>query len=287
MGDAQINVISGSHTISATVTLADNTVITVTPAAGNLSITGPQRRGQNLIKAGDGTLTVNNIRAASLSVNGGAVQIAPNGTSAGTSVLGTLSIAGDATPTAKIDLNNNAAILDYPTAEPNPETTIRAQISSGRGGAGLGKTWDGLGITSSQAAADPVNSAAVGYAVNGSLPLGPYITFAGQPVDNTSVLMAYTRMGDATLDGVVNNDDVTIVGANYAPGFAKPFWALGDFDYNGFVDNDDVTLLGAYYNPSAPPLAVAPTHSADHEVASIPEPQRTGPWPSSQPQRPC
>ena len=65
-------------------------------------------------------------------------------------------------------------------------------------------------------------------------------------------LCAYTRTGDANLDGVVNNDDVTIVGANYAPGFAKPRWALGDFDYNGFVDNDDVTLLGVYYNP--PPL---------------------------------
>jgi hypothetical protein len=134
-------------------------------------------------------------------------------------------------------MNNNAAIVDYPAAGPNPETTIRAQIISGRGGAGLGKNWDGFGITSSQAAADAVNSAAVGYAVNGSLPLGPYTTFAGQPVDPSSVLMRYTRTGDANLDGLVDNNDVTIVGANYAPDSAKPFWALGDFDYNGFVDN--------------------------------------------------
>ena len=65
-----------------------------------------------------------------------------------------------------------------------------------------------------------------------------------RPVDDTSVLLRYTRTGDATLDGVVNNDDVTILGVNYAPGVPKPHWALGDFDYNGFVDNDDVTLLG-------------------------------------------
>ena len=39
-GDAQINVTSGSHTISAPLTLADNTVITVAPANSNLSITG-------------------------------------------------------------------------------------------------------------------------------------------------------------------------------------------------------------------------------------------------------
>jgi hypothetical protein len=53
---------------------------------------------------------------------------------------------------------------------------------------------------------------------------------------------------------VVNDDDVTIVGATYAPGVPQPSWALGDFDYNGFVDDDDVTLLGALYDPSAPPL---------------------------------
>jgi hypothetical protein len=71
------------------------------------------------------------------------------------------------------------------------------------------------------------------------------------PVDNTAVLVAYTRTADANLDGVVNDDDVTIVGASYAPGALNPSWALGDFDYNGFVDDDDVTLLGAFYNPLA------------------------------------
>ena len=73
----------------------------------------------------------------------------------------------------------------------------------------------------------------------------------GEVVDNTSVLIAYTRTGDANLDGVVNDDDVTIVGSQLCPGIAKPSWALGDFDYNGFVDDDDVTLLGAFYHPSA------------------------------------
>jgi hypothetical protein len=63
-----------------------------------------------------------------------------------------------------------------------------------------------------------------------------------------------TRTGDANLDGVVNDDDVTILGATYAPGVPQPHWALGDFDYNGFVDDDDVTLLGALYDPAAAPL---------------------------------
>jgi hypothetical protein len=68
---------------------------------------------------------------------------------------------------------------------------------------------------------------------------------------------------------VVNDDDVTIVGATYATGVAGASWARGDFDYNGFVNDDDVTLLGALYNPSAPPLA---TPSSGAAVAAVPEP---------------
>jgi hypothetical protein len=69
------------------------------------------------------------------------------------------------------------------------------------------------------------------------------------------VLVRTTRTADANLDGIVNDDDVTIVGAFYAPGVPNPHWALGDFDYNGFVDDDDVTQLGAIYAPTAAPQA--------------------------------
>ena len=272
-GDAQINVGSGSHTISAPVTLADNTTVSVLSAASRLALAGElNSSGQNVTKAGAGTLTINNIRAAGLSVNGGTVAVAPNGTAAGTSVLNSLSIAGDATPTAKLDLANNAAIVKHTGA--SPADTVRQQILAGRGGPGFGAAWAGQGITSSAAAAAVVNdpeSRSIGYAENATLPLGPYATFRGRPVDDTSVLMAFTRTGDANLDGIVNDEDVTIVGATYAPGVPQPHWALGDFDYNGFVDDDDVTLLGVFYNPSAPPLFTAAEATAG-QVAAVPEP---------------
>ena len=102
-------------------------------------------------------------------------------------------------------------------------------------------------------------------------PFGAYTKFHGALVDDTSILIAFTRTGDANLDGVVNDDDMTIVGASYAPGVPQPSWALGDFDYNGFVDDDDVTLLGAFYNPSAPPLA-APTAVSGAGIAAVSEP---------------
>jgi hypothetical protein len=111
-------------------------------------------------------------------------------------------------------------------------------------------------------------SRSVGIAENSTLPLGPYTNFRGQPVDSTTVLMAFTRTGDANLDGVVNDDDVTIVGASYAPGVAGASWAIGDFDYNGFVDDDDVTLLGVFYDPGAAPI----TPPAAGGVAAVPEP---------------
>ena len=147
----------------------------------------------------------------------------------------------------------------------------------GRGGAGLGGKWTGAGIASSTAAAGNVTNAdsrSLGYADTSASPLGPYTWFHGEPVDGTSVLIAFTRTGDANLDDLVNDDDVTIVGATYAPGIPQPSWALGDFDYNGFVDDDDVTLLNAFYDPSAPPLnsQAAPGVIAPAGVVAVPEP---------------
>jgi hypothetical protein len=173
---------------------------------------------------------------------------------------------------ANLDLRENSALIDYTVN--SPAETVRQQILTARGGPGLGKTWNGNGISSSAAAAanaaEP-ESRSIGYAENSALPLGPYTMFRGQPVDDTSLLIAYTRTGDANLDGLVNDDDVTIVGATYAPGVPQPHWALGDFDYNGFVDDDDVTLLGVFYDPSAQPL-IALAEAANH-VAAIPEPR--------------
>jgi hypothetical protein len=271
-GGARINVLNGSHTISAPLTLADNATITVTPAASSLAITGAlNAAGKTVTKTGAGTLTLNNLRAAGLTISAGTVAVAPNGAAAGTSVVNELTIAGGATPTAKLDLSNNAAIINYTGT--SPAATVRPQILSGRGGAGLGQSWNGQGITSTAAAsanATMPESRSIGYAENSSLPLGPYTTFRGQPVDNTAVLIAFTRTGDANLDGLVNDDDVTIVGASYAPGVAQTFWILGDFDYNGFVDDDDVTLLGAFYDRSAAPLISATPSS---NVTAVPEPR--------------
>jgi hypothetical protein len=293
-GDAIIKVITGSHTITTPITLADDTVITVLDPDGKLTITQPLgNSGVSLTKAGAGALEVPSIRARSLSLNGGTVSLvvrasplvvrgspdpAPDAAPDATSVLGELTIAGNrSAPLGTLDVKASAVVIDYSAAGPNPSTNIRQLLLSGRGGSGLGKLWTGTGITSSQVQADVLanpNSTSIAFADNATLPLGSYSTFRGEPVDKTAVLFAYTRTGDANLDGIVNDDDVTIVGANYAPGVAKPAWALGDFDYNGFVDDDDVTLLGVFYDPNAAPLPVSAGAVPPEAVtlATVPEP---------------
>ncbi|MEX2138042.1 MAG: hypothetical protein WD894_02185 [Pirellulales bacterium] len=317
VGPGVIHAISGSHTISAPLTLADNTAIGVDAADKSLSLTGPlNASGVTVTKSGAGTLNINGSQTigpgTTLTVSDGTANINTNaGSSTGRNltvnansatnfgasqhlaalsvgtdatatitagnsknvVTGGLSIAGGATPTATLDVTNNAVVVNFPAGGTAP-ADIRDQIVAGRGGAGLGRTWNGLGITSSAAAAavalEP-ESRSIGYAENASLPLGPYANFRGEPVDDTSILIAFTRTGDANLDGVVNDDDVTIVGATYAPGVPQPHWALGDFDYNGFVDDDDVTLLGVFYDPSAlPPTAAAPANPL--VISAVPEP---------------
>jgi hypothetical protein len=191
-----------------------------------------------------------------------------NGPTTSKVALGGLNIAGTAAaPTGTLDVGNSAIVLDYPAAGPSPADDVRSRIIAGRGVPGLIGTWDGNGITSSASAVAP-DATSIGYAINADLPLGAMSTFRGQPVDPTSVLIRHTRNADATLDGVVGDDDVTILGAFYAPGVPNASWANGDFDYNGFVDDDDVTLLGAFYAPSDPPIP-APSGGG---VAAVPEP---------------
>jgi hypothetical protein len=203
------------------------------------------------VAAGAQLFTARLMQAALTLADNARVSLLPGGA---TSRITSLSLGGNAT----LDIGDGALVIEY--NGDSPLDAIRAGILSGRGGAGLGATWNGSGITSSAAAQanllDP-ESRSVGFAENAALPLGPYTTFRGQSIDDTALIIAYTRTGDANLDGLVNDDDVTIVGVTYAPTETRSHWALGDFDFNGFVDDDDVTLLGVFFD-SAGGLPMSP-----------------------------
>src|SRR4029079_3460167 len=97
---------SGDHVIAAPVTLADDAQITVAPES-SLSMTGElAAAGKKITKHGAGTLAGKKIRANSLIVVAGKVQILASATPAsagGASVVKSLSIAAG----AQLDLTNN------------------------------------------------------------------------------------------------------------------------------------------------------------------------------------
>jgi glucose/arabinose dehydrogenase len=261
-GDAAINVTTGSHTISAPVTLADNTTFTVTQDQSNLSITGAlTATGRNLTKAGAGTLTVNNLRAQALAINGGAVALAPSGGAAGTSVLSSLTIAGATDAwTARLDLMNNDAIVQSTAANKTADfDRLYNQLKQGFNNG----TWNGQGVTSTTAAANATNDTGLSVVDNALLGL---TDFSGQPVTADSIILKYTYYGDIDQNGQVDADDLTV----FANNFGRTTGATqinGDIDFNGAVNADDLTVFANNFNKGVGnPLGAA-------NVQAVPEPR--------------
>jgi hypothetical protein len=241
--------------------LVDNTTITIAPAASNLSITGTlTATDRTLTKAGAGTLTVNNVRAQALLINGGTVAIAPSGAPGGVSVLGALTIAGanDAW-TARYDLGDNDAVVQSSLfAKATDIGRLQNQLMQGFSNG----TWQGLGITSSAAAANP--SADTGLAIVDNALLG-YTDFSGQPVTADSILLKYTYYGDIDQNGQVDADDLTVFASN----FGRTSGATqidGDIDFNGAVNADDLTVFANNFNKGVGnPLSIV-------AMSAVPEP---------------
>ena len=126
---------------------------------------------------------------------------------------------------------------------------------------GIGTTIDKVptgAINSSLAAQDPTDDA-VGYAPASAIFSTFPATFVGQSVTSTAMLVRYTEVGDANLDGKVNAQDFDALAANY--GATGVNWYQGDFNYDGKVDVTDFNALAAHFNKSitaAPPLESSP-----------------------------
>jgi arabinogalactan endo-1,4-beta-galactosidase len=246
-GQAAISVTLGSHTIAAPLTLASDTTITVTPAASTLSITGNlSATGKNITKAGLGAVQFPNVRAAGLIVNAGSVSIAagasPN-SSASTSMVGSLSLGAN----TSLDLANNALIENYTTVGTLLNDT-RTAIQSGR-------------LKTSMSA----GGFALGYADNATL---GRMTFGGQPVGSSAIVIGYTFDGDANLDGTVNMQDFNALAGSF--GGTSQFWTQGDFNYDGVVNSLDLNVLATFFGQSMASPSDIPLG------ALVPEPSSLG-----------
>ena len=180
----------------------------------------------------------------------------------GNKVVRTTALNIDSANGSKLDLNDNALIVDYSSA--SPLTQVRSLIMTGLGAG----SWTGNGITSSAAMAvandaTDLHKTAIGYAEASSI--GSPATFHGQSIDGTAILAAYTFTGDSNLDGTVNALDLNSIATDF--GDSSEQWSQGDFNYDGTVNATDFNLLalnfGDTLSASAPALgALVPEPSA-------------------------
>ncbi|WP_428938174.1 hypothetical protein [Fontivita pretiosa] len=246
---------------------------------GNWSLAAPPTAGDDAVFNLDSTYTVtltanasaHDLRAAAgsitLQLNGqhlnlnGAVRVGEAGGAPRLMLTGgTLRAAGLSVGTAGalLDIADAAVIVDYFTPA-SPFNALLAQVGSGR-------------IVSSIAQANPAKSLAL--ADNSDLGLG---SFAGETIDNSSVLLIATWTGDANLDGAVDADDLSLLAIHWQ---TSATWAGGDFDYSGFVDIRDLYLLAGNWQAG---IAAAPHSSLSQSllalglpVSVVPEPAALG-----------
>lgn len=165
--------------------------------------------GSSSNPGGAGNLTL--IFLGQLSVSG-KLQIYSQGQvniDAGLVSIGSLSIS----PGGFLNLND-ALTINYQKGKPDPLSTIRSYLQSGYDN---GK-WDGSGINSSLAATTP--GTAIGYVDTGS-----------------EIILQFTWLGDANLDGIVDASDLALISPTGST------WSTGDFNYDGKVNADDYSLF--------------------------------------------
>jgi fibronectin-binding autotransporter adhesin len=241
-GTIGVTVSAGSHEIDAPLALAKSATFSVSPAGSTLTVANLQPTAFALTKSGAGKLTVNNVRAAALTVNAGVVSVLAGRSTARTSKVNGLVVS----PGATLDLADQDMIFDY--AGGSPAATLRGYLVSGYN---LG-AWNGPGINSSAAAAS-AGSRALGYAeaVDVLAYSGGTASFSGQTLtDTTALLVRYTLPGDSNLSGTVDLTDFTYLAANFNSGSGT--WLKGDYNYDGSVTLTDFTYLAANFNHAFP-----------------------------------
>jgi hypothetical protein len=259
-GEAPIVGFNGTHTIAAPLSLQSDTVVDLVGytyidgvgewapsslTAGSVTLAA----GKTLRKTSVGTFTVGKLTGGA----GSALRVSgPMAITAGgsnTLRVGSLDVAGSGT----LDIADNSVVVDYDGA--SPFATILADVLAGRSGGGKGIVSSlltpgrGIGIAEANAVGSPV-------------------TFGGETIDATAVLVRRTWLGDATLNGTVNFDDLLLLAANYNA-LTNVNWSKGDFNYDGAVNFDDLLVLAANYNVSG-----GGTFAGDWALAQslVPEP---------------
>ena len=146
---------------------------------------------------------------------------------AGASVAPTFTID----PTSTLNMTDNDLIVLYGSGN-SPYAAIRSEIAQAYDGA----AWDKPGLTSSAAKSNP-STYGLGYAEASALGLS---TFDGVTLGGNAVLVKFTVVGDANLNGKVDLGDYDTVLSNFG---SAGNWTSGNFDFSGTVGLGDYDAI--------------------------------------------
>jgi len=181
-------------------------------------------------------------------------------------IMGNLNIGGGANPLGQVEFEGPDSII----LTASNFNVVTAQVASGYNWGG----WDGLGIVSKPARLNPLANTAIGLMKGEDYWYG---TFYAQNVQPNWILVHYTYAGDATLDSVVDFDDIALLAWGYSNPAVPRTWNNGDFNYDGLIDFDDIGLLGwAYSTQGTEPVLYRPDSGVPimggDAVSPVPEP---------------
>jgi GH43 family beta-xylosidase len=274
-----INSFAGAHTIAAPVVLRKNTTIGVAEQftiAGDLAA-APGVSDVAVTKSGTGGLKLKNIRAKSLNVAAGNVEMLPDSSAAGASALDTLTLAAG----SRFDLAANKLVLRaMPAGTANAAGTYGGVQGLVQRAYNFG-AWDTPGLTTSQELAGQNAGSLSGTTTIGVataeqvLFIAPSETaiVAGQTVSGTSVIAMYTYAGDLNFDGLVDGADYGVID-NYVQFPGTDGYANGDFNYDCVIDGADYGVIDNTVQLQGAPLPgvfdSAPAPAAS--LTAVPEP---------------
>ena len=173
--------------------------------------------------------------------------------------LGSLTIIAGGT----LDMGNAKAFITYGAGTDPMNVTDHTKSIFYLLGTGFnGGAWNGGGIDSSAAAANPLQRTGIGYADSADG------LIAGKPVN--TIELTYVLYGDTNLDGSVDFNDFTRFDQHYGQ-TSGGAWDTGDFNYDGSVNSSDFDLISRAYglniNFSLAPQSTSAAGLDPHAIA--------------------
>ncbi len=275
-GPASIHVSTGSHAITAAVTVASDTAIAVDPSAATLTMGSLTNNGYTLTKSGPGTLTItgaqSNASGSSFYANGGTtnfqtdagsaasahltVNVGANLTFNATQHLAALNVSSNGrakvtaggskvlyTGTLSIAGTGALDLADHDLVVNNGSfSTIESYVLAGYRDL-PDSSASGIVSSTAQANGGLTILALFDNSLAGATdwPLG-----SGNSIPSNAIIGRYTYFGDSNLDGMVTGDDYGAVDANLGQTVAAGLsWLYGDMNFDGVVTGDDYASIDA------------------------------------------